>query len=65
MESTIIEISQEQFELLLQAIYGISQRLNTIITDGQNYFYFALLVIVFYGMTKLIKSIVEPIVIDY
>lgn len=60
-----IYIDATQYEELLTAIYGVSERLNTIIKDGQNYFYFALLCIVFYGMAKLISAIVEPIVIDY
>lgn len=60
-----VTLTSEQFDDLIAAIYGVSERLNTIITDSHNYFYFALLVIVFYGMTKLISAIMEPLVIDY
>lgn len=60
-----IYIDATQYEEILNSIYGVSERLNTIIKDGQNYFYFALLCIVFYGMAKLLKMILEPIIIDY
>lgn len=63
METIYIDASQ--YEELLKAIYGVSERLNIIITDSHNYFYFALVVVVFIGMAKLISSILEPIVIDY
>lgn len=60
-----IYIDSQQYEELIKAIYGISERLNTIITDSHNYFYFALVVVVFIGMAKLISSLMEPLVIDY
>ena len=60
-----VTLTSEQFDDLITAIYGVSERLNTIITDSHNFFYFALVVIVFYGMCKLINAILEPLAIDY
>ena len=47
-----VEIDSTQFQELLDTINGISSRLNTIIEDSHNIFYFAFLIVVTYGFVK-------------
>lgn len=62
---TTVYITDAQYTELLTAINGISERLNTLISDNQNLIWFIIFVIIFYGMAKLIYQIMIPIVSDY
>ena len=60
-----VEIDSTQFQELLDTINGISSRLNTIIEDSHNIFYFAFLIVVTYGFVKHLYHLLEPVIYDY